>query len=107
MGNLFGSSSAPQWKLLSRPLDSPGLAAAGMDAGVDEGGPHRIDADAFTGDFVCKPDGQRVDRSLRSRVIDILSGGSEPRCRGRHVDDQSSLAAVAGGHPFDRFTTAE
>ena len=69
MGNFLGSSTAPQRNLLSQPLDSSGLGAAGRDAGVDEGAPHRIDADAFTGDFVCDVVG---GKALTTKLLESI-----------------------------------
>ena len=75
-------------------LDAIGLAAAGVNVGVDEAGPDRVDANAFFGNLLRQADRERVDRALRGGVIHVLARRSHARGTGGDIDDRAAAAAV-------------
>src|SRR6202000_2543509 len=62
-------SSQRRWG--PHPLRPPGLAAAGVDVGLDHARPDRIDAHAIAPELLAKADRQRIDGAFRARVVAI------------------------------------
>ena len=84
-----------------------GLAAGGVDFGIDQAGPNAGDANAFARDFMAEADGEGIDRALGRGIVDIGVGRAElGRDRGE-IDDDAALAAVLGRHPLHRLARAE
>ena len=84
-----------------------GLAAAGMDLGVDDAGAHRIDADAFGGQLFGQPQGKGVDGALAGRVVHILARRAQARCRAGQVDNRPALPAMTRAHAQHGFARAD
>ncbi|GCC44513.1 hypothetical protein chiPu_0028508, partial [Chiloscyllium punctatum] len=107
VGNLIRGTDALHRHQMGKPMRAIGLAAGGMDIGVDQPGPDASDADAFTCDLVAEADREGIDRALGGGVVDIGVGRAElGRDRGQ-VDDDAALAAVPGRHPLHRLARAQ
>ena len=84
VGHLLGAAGAlhrHQRRHLARPV---GLAARGMDVGLDDAGAHRVDAHAFGGHLLGQADGEGVDGALGCGVVHVLARrrrGAPPRWR--------------------------
>jgi len=49
---------------MGQTMGAVGLAAGGVEFGVDQAGTDRGDADAFAGDLIAEADGEGIDRAL-------------------------------------------
>jgi hypothetical protein len=78
-----------------QPGHPAGFAADGVDAGFDQSGADRIDADAFAGHFAGQPQRQGVDGPLAGGVIDIFAGRPQPGGGRGNIDDDPALPAMA------------
>src|SRR5258706_15826381 len=72
--HLFGFTAALHRDAGAQALDAIGFARAGVDAGIDEAGPHAIDADAVLGQLLGEAERHRVDGALGAGVVDPLAG---------------------------------
>src|ERR671914_1058269 len=75
--DLLGLARALQRRQGPDALHAPRIAARQMDLRADDARPHAVHADAFGADFLGEPDGERVDRALRSRVVDVFAGAAD------------------------------
>ncbi len=89
---------------LPRPV---GLPARGVDIGLDDAGPHRIDANALGRHFARQPQGEGVNGAFARGIVHILARPAQPRRRTRQVDDAAAGAAMARAHAPDRLARAD
>src|SRR5271166_6082613 len=83
----------PERRGASQFTGAVGLPAARVDFGFDETWPDRIDPHALWPEFLGEPERQRIDRALRTCVIDVGVGRAEPRCGRGHQHDGAPGAA--------------
>ena len=77
-----------------------------MDLGVDDAGPHAVDAYALVGHFERQTVREVVDRGLAGGVVHIDAGRAALRGARRDVDDHTPGAAVPCAHAQHRLTRA-
>jgi hypothetical protein len=75
------------WAPAAPAAGAVGLAAAGVDLGVDDAGPHRVHAHALGGHLARQAQREGVDRGLGRGVVDVLARRAQPRGGRRQVDD--------------------
>src|SRR5215204_8611 len=79
LGDLLGGAAALHRDAGDETVGTVGVAAAGVDVGVDDTGAHPVDADAFGGDLFRQADRHGVERALRGGVVDELVGRADAR----------------------------
>ena len=82
------------------------FAARGVNVSVDQSRADRRHANALARYFIAEPDGEGIDRTLGSRIVDIGIGRAEFRRDRRKVDDDAALAAMLGRHALDGLARA-
>jgi len=90
---------------VAQALGAVGVAATGVDLGVDVARADGGNADAFGGYFLREPECEGVGGALGGRVIDVLARRADTRGRRRDVHDRA--AAVSRRHAPNRFARAE
>ncbi len=58
-----------------------GLAAGGMNFGINEAGAHGDDAYAFGRHLLGEADGEGVDGAFAGGIVNIFAGAAKQRCR--------------------------
>ncbi len=84
-----------------------GIAAAGVDLGVDDPGAHGVHADRLVGDLAREADREHVDGGLRRGVVDVFARRAVLGRGRRDVDDVAAAAAVPRRHAPDRLGGAQ
>ena len=74
-----------------------------VDVGIDQAGPHGVDADALGRKFLGQADRERVDGAFGGGVVGGLVGAAELGRHRRHVDDDAAFAAEPRRHAPHRF----
>ena len=115
-GHLCGRTGALHRHLRREPAGPVGLAAAGMDLGIDDARPHGIHAHALGRHLPGQADREGVDGALGRRVVHVLSRRTQTGRHRRQVDDGAAAVpagrgpgtafAVAGAHALDRLARA-
>lgn len=77
MGDLFGLAFALHRHVSAYRRYPVGLAAGGMNLGIDNAWPHRVDPHTFVRHFPGEADGEGVDRALGGGIVDIFARRTE------------------------------
>src|SRR6202022_3355030 len=100
--DFVGGADALHRHHVAEPLGAVGLAAAGVNFGIDQPGPDCSDANALAGDFMSEPDREGIDGTLGRRVIDIGFGRTEFCGNRGRVDETPPLAPRFPASPGHR-----
>ena len=98
LADFVGGAGALHRQLRRDLADAVGRAAGGVDLGVDDAGPDRVDADAFAGELLGEADREGLDAALGGGVVDVLARAAELGRRRRDVDDRAA-GVRAGRRP--------
>src|SRR5690348_5889966 len=98
LADLVGRAGAAEWRRDAQLVGAVGLAAAGVDLGVDQAGADAVDAHAFGTKLLGEADGHGVDGALGGGVVDIFASRSQPRGGRGDIDDRTAFAAAFGRH---------